>query len=297
MSLLAKEDVYPSRVGDQPAILERRDPTVYGHQAGPLSTVQLNDYQDNGFLLWENLFSAAEVAKMRDDLVRIWRQSEDSAAPEVIREPGGDQVRSVFAVHETDAAFNRVSRDPRLLNAARQILNSEVYVHQSRINFKPGFTGQEFYWHSDFETWHVEDGMPRMRALSCSIWLDDNFAFNGSLMVIPHSHHYFVACGGRTPKEHYKQSLRRQEYGVPDRGSLSWLVEHHGIRMPEAKAGAVLLFDCNIMHGSNSNITPLGRRNVFLVYNSVENPLAPPFSGEAPRPSFLAHRNPETVVL
>ena len=91
MSLLAKEDVYPSRVGDQPAILERRDPTVYGHQAGPLSTVQLNDYQDNGFLLWENLFSAAEVAKMRDDLRRVRRRKERPVIIRTLEDVGGTE--------------------------------------------------------------------------------------------------------------------------------------------------------------------------------------------------------------
>src|SRR3546814_10756649 len=44
----------------------------------------------------------------------------------------------------------------------------------SRLNYKPGFKGKEFYWHSDFETWHVEDGMPQMRALSMSILLAEN---------------------------------------------------------------------------------------------------------------------------
>ncbi len=44
----------------------------------------------------------------------------------------------------------------------------------------PGFTGSGFYWHSDFETWHAEDGMPSMRAVSCSIALTENFAYNGA---------------------------------------------------------------------------------------------------------------------
>jgi hypothetical protein len=47
-----------------------------------------------------------------------------------------------------------------VVGPARQLLGSDVYVHQSRVNFKPGFNGQDFYWHSDFETWHAEDGMP-----------------------------------------------------------------------------------------------------------------------------------------
>src|SRR5690606_18676180 len=115
---------------------------------------------------------------------------------------------------------------------ARQILGGEVYLHQSRANLKPGFKGKEFYWHSDFETWHTEDGMPRMRALSVSIALTENYPFNGPLMLIPGSHKTFVACVGRTPENHYKQSLKRQELGTPDRESLKRLADRGGIVAP-----------------------------------------------------------------
>src|SRR3546814_5528692 len=92
----------------------------------------------------------------------------------LVRSPGSDVGRSIFRVHELSDRLARLARDPRLIHIARQILGSEVYMHQSRANMKPGFKGKEFYWHSDFETWHVEDGMPGMRALSCSALLTDN---------------------------------------------------------------------------------------------------------------------------
>src|SRR3546814_19786785 len=88
---------------------------------------------------------------------------------------------------------------------------------QSRLNYKPGFVGKEFYWHSDFETWHVEDGMPQMRALSMSILLAPNTVLNGPLMIIPGSHRKYLTCVGETPEDHYRSSLKKQEYGVPDR--------------------------------------------------------------------------------
>src|SRR3546814_3200003 len=59
--------------------------------------------------------------------------------------------------------LRRLAADERLAGVARFLLDDTVYIHQSRLNYKPGFQGKEFYWHSDFETWHVEDGMPRMR--------------------------------------------------------------------------------------------------------------------------------------
>ena len=54
---------------------------------------------------------------------------------------------------------------PRLVNLDRYILGGDVYLHQSSVNYKPGLQGGEFFWHSDFEAWHAEEGLPRMRAV------------------------------------------------------------------------------------------------------------------------------------
>jgi ectoine hydroxylase len=193
-------------------------------------------------------------------------------------------------VHDLGDKIARLARDPRLIHVARQLLGSEVYIHQSRANMKPGFKGKEFYWHSDFETWHVEDGMPAMRALSCSVLLTDNNSCNGPLMLVPGSHRQFIACKGETPDENYKKSLKQQEYGVPDPLSLTLLVEQGGIEPVTGKAGSVVFFDCNTMHGSNGNISPWPRANVFMVYNSVENALLEPKYGLRPRPEHVATR-------
>ncbi|RXZ84283.1 ectoine hydroxylase [Paenibacillaceae bacterium] len=287
-----QNDKYPSRVKEEPEVLERKDPVIYSQWTGnsPLDEQQSRFYEENGYLFLDQFFTQEEITHWREELVRLQQRYRKEQAAEVIREPGGEEVRSIFDVHRNNPVFGQVSQHPRLRAVVEYLLGGETYIHQSRINYKPGFTGKEFYWHSDFETWHVEDGMPAMRALSCSIALEDNFTYNGPLMVVPGSHRKFVTCVGQTPENHYKDSLRRQEYGVPDPESLTRLVEEGGIETPVGKAGSIVLFDCNIMHGSNSNITPLPRSNVFLVYNSVENRLQQPFSGQQPRPSFIASR-------
>jgi ectoine hydroxylase len=285
-------DLYPSRLSNKPILLDRKDPVVYGERTKDslITPEQLDFYEKNGYLFLESFFNEREVELLRTEANRLRDKGRNSSADEIIREPNGHEVRSIFAIHREKGAFEDISKHPRLRNVAQNILGSSVYVHQSRINFKPGFTGKEFYWHSDFETWHVEDGMPRMRALSCSIALEENFHYNGPLMVVPGSHQKFISCVGQTPDNHYKESLRKQEYGVPDRDNLTRMVEEAGIEAPTGKAGSIVLFDCNTMHGSNSNITPKSRNNVFMVFNSVENKLQEPFSGQKPRPEYIASR-------
>lgn len=287
-------DHYKTRTQTSAAILARHDPVVYEKRLnaapGALNAAQRDAYQENGFLLLPELFSPKEVERMFNEMQSMREDFANAGREEVIAEPGSGDVRSIFNVHRLNALFANVVRDPRVLNVAREILGSEVYIHQSRINYKPGFNGKEFYWHSDFETWHSEDGMPAMRALSCSILLTDNDEFNGPLMLMPGSHRHYVSCAGETPEENYKKSLKKQEIGVPDQILLRYLSDMGGIASCKGKAGSVVFFDCNTMHGSNGNITPYPRSNVFFVYNSIENQLGAPKGGLKPRPEYIATR-------
>ena len=305
--MLLSQDAYKSRAQSTAAILKRNEPVVYDEaetsSAPQLNSAQRDVYRENGFLIMPDLFSSDEVTGLYDEMQQMRGDFTKTGRDEVIAEPGSGEVRSIFDVHKLNALFANLVRDPRVLNVAREILGSEVYIHQSRINYKPGFTGKEFYWHSDFETWHTEDGMPAMRALSCSILLTDNSDMNGPLMLIPGSQRHFISCLGETPDDNYKKSLKKQVAGVPDDFLLSYLADLGGITSCTGKAGSVVFFDCNTMHGSNGNITPYPRSNLFFVYNSVENQLQAPADGLAPRPNFIAVRDdvealePEPFVL
>jgi ectoine hydroxylase len=285
-------DRYPTRIADRPSLIERTDPTVWGghHTTGLLSTDELAAHDRDGFVTVPQLLDPAEVALYAGELDRLAANPQVRADDRTIVEKTSQQVRSIFEVHEISEAVAALVADERVAGRARQILGSDVYVHQSRINYKPGFGGGGFYWHSDFETWHAEDGMPAPRAVSISIALTENHPYNGCLMIMPGSHKTFVSCVGETPADHYKESLKEQEIGTPDPESLTTLADRHGIAMLTGPAGSATLFDSNCMHGSSNNITPYPRSNIFIVFNSVENALQDPFAAPAPRPSYIAAR-------
>jgi len=295
---IPQADLYPSRQKDRPSWQERLDPVIHStdRTQAPITEQQIERFERDGYLVIPGLFSADEVELFREELDRMRRDPVVAESGKTIREPGSGAIRSVFAIHKDNALFARIASDERIAGIARFILGGDIYVHQSRMNFKPGFTGKEFYWHSDFETWHIEDGLPRMRTLSCSILLTDNEPHNGPLMLIPGSHRHFIHCVGATPENHYEKSLRKQEFGVPDQDSLRQLTERYGIDTATAPAGGVVFFDCNIMHGSNSNITPSARSNLFYVYNHVDNAALAPFCGLPPRPDFVAEREDFTPL-
>lgn len=283
-------DPYPSRMGRPPELLPRVDPVVHGPATeGPLDMGQVAAFEQNGYLTVPGVFSAEEVRDL-DQMLSNLVNGGDIDSDQVIREPDSAVIRSVFAFHEGDGELADVPSDARLAGVARQLLGSDVYIHQSRVNRKPGFRGKDFQWHSDFETWHTEDGMPRMRCLSAVVALTDNEPWNGSLLVIPGSHKWFVTCPEPTPPANHEHSLKVQEVGVPDEESLTTLFDRHGIDQCTGEAGSVLFFDCNLMHGSSTNISPLPRRNLFMVFNSVENTIGDPYSAPQRRPEHIASR-------
>ncbi|MFT5118667.1 MAG: ectoine hydroxylase [Kiritimatiellia bacterium] len=290
-------DGYPSRNGQSAQLVDRQDPTVYAakEQTPPIERLFIDTYNEKGFMVLEDVFTLEEVTVFQHELERLRADPTILQSGEVINEPNSNDLRSIFRIHEHSPVFNRLVADKRLADVARYLLDDEVYIHQSRLNYKPGFTGKAFYWHSDFETWHVEDGMPRMRALSMSITLTENFEYNGPLMLIPRSHKQYVVCEGETPENHYLASLKKQEYGVPSDDCLKSLVTQGDIVSVTGKPGSVIVFDCNTMHGSNGNITPFPRANVFFVYNALSNKVGKPFSALKPRPEHICAR--ENIYL
>ncbi|MCL7369729.1 MULTISPECIES: ectoine hydroxylase [Streptomyces] len=285
-------DLYPTR-GATEVATPRQDPVVWGSPdtPGPVSASDLQSLDRDGFLAIDQLIAPEEVAEYQRELERLTTDPAIRADERSIVEPQSKEIRSVFEVHKISEVFAKLVRDERVVGRARQILGSDVYVHQSRINVKPGFGASGFYWHSDFETWHAEDGLPHMRTISVSIALTENFDTNGGLMIMPGSHKTFLGCAGATPKDNYKKSLQMQDAGTPSDEALTKMASEYGIKLFTGKAGSATWFDCNCMHGSGDNITPFPRSNVFIVFNSVENTAVEPFAAPIRRPEFIGARD------
>ncbi|MBR9764292.1 MAG: ectoine hydroxylase [Rhodobacteraceae bacterium] len=291
-------DLYPTRLPDREMVMHRTDPVLWSDWTpdAPISRDEAEHYRDNGYLVRRDVFSQDEVRllmrasqELREDHGRI-------RAEDLVTEPDSDAVRTIFRLDQHSDLFARLAADERLAGVAQFLLDDAVYLHQSRLNYKPGFTGKEFYWHSDFETWHAEDGMPHMRAVSASVLLTDNGSQNGPLMLVPGSQNRFVACRGTTPEDNHRSSLKKQEIGVPQPETIDALVRELGLDVATGPAGTILFFDCNTLHASNGNITPFPRSNAFYVFNAVSNRVADPFAAPRKRPAYLADRGDARAI-
>ncbi|MBO9201556.1 MULTISPECIES: phytanoyl-CoA dioxygenase family protein [Niastella] len=263
-----------------------------------LSEKQLNDYHRDGFLVLQDLFAAGEVAVMLQEMERIIQED----CPRRILEKSG-AVRSFFAPEAGSGIYARVIRDERVLLPAIQLLNNNVYVHQSKLNTKHAMVGDWWAWHQDFTFWHNDDGMPRPDVLTAMIYLNDTNEFNGPMLIIPGSHRDGIASTGDTDEKEddangwfnayqnsatYMSALTADLKYTLEKDNIKRWAGRKGIVSAKAPAGSVLFFHGNVFHASSNNLSPWDRHAFLITYNSIENQLT---DISNPRPEFIASRN------
>lgn len=257
-----------------------------------MSKNQFLQYAEDGYFFLPNLFGEAELQGLWHALPSLLVEESESR----VLEQNSRATRALHGCHRTNEACDRLSRDPRILDYVKEILNSDVYVYQFKINMKAPFVGEVWPWHQDFIYWRNEDGMQTPNVINVAIFLDEVTEFNGPLYLIPKSHrggliepepvHVDMAQQGAA--DDWRQNVAANlKYQISSR-TVSDLVADGGIVAPKGGSGSVLFFHSNLVHGSAPNISPFGRRVALITYNSVGNV---PVSVKRQRPEFLVSRD------
>jgi ectoine hydroxylase len=246
-----------------------------------LSAHQITQFEQQGYLFFPGLFSAAEIKTLQDEVPHLYAMRR----PENIREKTGDVVRTNFAAHMYSAPFARLARHPRMIKPVEQLLGEQLYMHQFKINGKQAFDGDVWQWHQDYGTWLNDDRMPTPRAMNVAIFLDEVNEFNGPLMFIPGSHRL-----GALPAGHDVTTTSYPLWTI-DQDAIRTLVNkaggtQGGIVAPKGPAGSMIMFHSCLVHASTSNLSPFNRVAVYLSLCAVSNHIR-----RHKRVEYIAHRD------
>lgn len=253
-------------------------------------------YQKNGYLIFSDLISQKEVEILTGEIKKI----SDKKSEEIILEKSG-AVRTIFAAHQNSEVMRRLLRLPQLLETAKSLLESDVYLHQFKINSKVALEGEQWEWHQDFLYWNKEDSMPSPRVLTATVFLQDVDEFNGPMLIIPGSHlegmvevetHSKYAGNGIPKEPGWMSTLTADLKYKINQPILSELIKKSQILSVKGSAGFVLFFHGNLFHSSSQNLSWIDRQSIFISYNSIENKLE---AKENPRPEFIASRDFTTL--
>lgn len=254
-----------------------------------LSETDIAQYKRDGIVVSPGLFTHHEVLALH---AAFDRDAEIPGDHRII-ESDNDQVRALYASHLRQPEYAALTRSPRLVGPARQLLGPEVYLYQFKINAKPGNGGAGWAWHQDYVAWRIADGLPAPDLVNVTIFLDDVNESNGPIAFVPGSHTDGLIRAERSEVRRSGQHLDPDDIALsPD--TLDALVERCGVLTPTGQAGTAVFFHPEIVHGSTPNLSPYSRRLAIATYNEVRNTPRP--AGE-PRPEYLVCRDTRPLAL
>ncbi len=230
-----------------------------------LTQKQIDFYNENGFLHIPNVYSADETQALSDEMDRLveewaftspgwsgpWRQA--YMDPETEKQ---SKLTAMHDLHFYSAAWARAVAHAKLAEALSDLLGPSVELHHTTMHIKPPQTGHPFPMHQDNPFYGHEDG----RYIDVLVHLDDTSHENGEIRFLAGSHKQGhlehiteTADGPCTPH------LPTDEYSLEET-----------VPVP-AKAGDVVLFSIDTIHGSYINQTKKPRRLVRMGYRDPDN--------------------------
>jgi phytanoyl-CoA hydroxylase len=215
---------------------------------------EVSFYNDNGYLVVDEIYSAEEVAKMRavvDELVdRASGLTDHDSVYDL--EPSHTaerpRVRRIKEMYNVHPLFREMAEHPKLISVMTKLLGPNLILHGGKINIKAASYGSPVEWHQDWAFYpHTNDDV-----LAVGVMLDDMTEENGPLLIAPGSHK------GPTFDHHVD-------------GVFAGAVDPEGCPIDFSKAGRVTgkagacsFHHVRAMHGSEQNRS--GKDRMLMLY-------------------------------
>jgi ectoine hydroxylase-related dioxygenase (phytanoyl-CoA dioxygenase family) len=244
-----------------PALRGRSPPEAH---VLPLTDDQVRAFFDDGFVVFPDLFSEHEVARMRAAFNRLERTASTLEGTTMVR--GSQFVVERIGENEPRVRIHRIvwcgaaepvllefGRDPRLVAIAAHLLGSESMCQLiNQAHFKLPGDGVQFPWHQD----------STHRRYGSDLWRDVNG--RGSYVQTMTAIDDVTAENG--PLEFVLGSSRFGHLDFPGDGMLPAALAASPIRTPTLGAGGVIAFGPYTAHRSLPNNSARPRRTFMNGY-------------------------------
>lgn len=192
-----------------------------------LTTEQIEEFKDIGFLKVNHVFNADEIAQLRQDVDAIFQTvHRQKSHPR-------DTVHHRFDIYNRYPGIKWLLYHPPIFSIFNALMGDNYYTPQENMVAQKGFYSP---WHKDTDYYEILGSnfhyKPHFSIVNIGIYLQDYDPLNaGGLEVIPHSHKHMQKV---TPENMGKLSQEYLEANPP-------------YSIP-SQAGSIVLFDQRTYH-------------------------------------------------
>ena len=219
-----------------------------------------DDYEQQGFVVVDELFEKGEVAEFQrvtNELVEqsgSLRKSDQQFDLEPGHSEANPRVQRIKVPHKRSEVFGRAVRNPKLLQMLKVLLGENVRFRNSKLNIKAAHGGSAVDWHQDWAFYpHTNPDL-----LAVGIMIDDIDEDNAPLMVVPQSHL------GKTLNHHHKGIFSGSVDLKNEDIDISTAVKITG------KAGSARFHHVKTLHGSSPNFSNRPRRLLLFEFAAAD---------------------------
>ena len=155
-----------------------------------ISDQDVATYREEGWLVVERVFDAAELASARQRIAEVVAaagkvtEHTDVYDLEPNHRADAPRVRRIKTPHKHFPLFWDLARSPKLVSILQKLLGENLRLHGSKINMKAPHYGSPVEWHQDWAFYpHTNDDL-----LAVGVMLDDTTVENGAMLVLPGTH-------------------------------------------------------------------------------------------------------------
>ena len=221
-----------------------------------LTTEQISEFQDNGYLIVPKLFDVEE-AKILHVAAKADKAFSEHAYD--LEDGEGGKAQLVLWNKAGEDLWGAIARSERIVDAMEALLGDEVYHYHSKMSIKRPRTGGAWSWHQDYGYWY-QNGCLFPDMASAFIAIDPNTKANGCLQVLRGSHKMGRIEHGR---------FGDQTGADPDRVDAA--KKNMEIIYVEIEPGDTLFFHSNTLHRSDQNTSEHPRWSLLCCYNTKHN--------------------------
>ena len=206
-------------------------------QAKSLKDYHLEEFQNLGYTILENVLSKEETTHLKNELDRIYSLQEQDFGKDNLKVINEEFLARALLVYSEP--FLELARKPEIMDYISEILGNYFVLHlQNGIINMPKEEHHQSSWHRDlpYQNWVSSE------SIGCNLFycLDPFTEENGATIILPFSHKISYL-----PSEVY--------------------LEKHGIQI-KAPAGSAVLFDSMLFHKAGYNRSDQIRRGVNILY-------------------------------
>lgn len=243
-----------------------------------LNTQQLNQFNRNGYVLIESLFSKDETQRVLETARNDTEMARHTLGK---TDQEGTQTKLALWYALDDSIYSLMARTQRIVGGVARLLGGPVAHYHSKLMQKEPQVGGAWEWHQDYGYWY-HHGFLFPQMLSVLTALTAATRENGCLQVLKGSHHIGRVDHGMTGDQRGADMERVAE--------AARTMEKVYVEM---RAGDTLFFHANLLHRSDSNRSDNPRWSLITAYNLASNK---PYKKTNPLFSTPINTVPDTAI-